>query len=189
MEKEDTRPAALSGAKPPPGSMIPRVAVQHLRNCGKSVVWITAPAGSGKTTLAAQLCEREGQPFVWLRIEARMAAMGAFLSAFVAAFRKAFPKEALPALSSEDIAFPVDYLRRLIAAGGGRPMLIVLDDLHVLPMDAAPLQTLAEARRDVADFVRIVLVSRDDPHPAWLRFEADGLVERVGFETLRLGGA
>src|SRR5690606_12504806 len=164
--------------------------VQHLGNGGKSVVWITAPAGSGKTTLAAQLCEHEGQPFVWLRIEARMAVMGIFLSAFLAAFRKAYPRQVLPALSSEDLAFPVDYLRRLIAAGGGgRPMLIVLDDLHVLPMDADPLQAFAEARRDAADLVRIVLVSRDDPHPAWLRFDADSVVERVGFDKLRLSEA
>lgn len=187
MDMEAISFAIRPGGKASTGAMITRSASECLARSRKSVVWMTGPAGSGKTTLAAQVCEQSGQPYVWLRAEARMADTGAFLSAFLAAFRKALPRETLPALASEDIAFPVDFLRRLIDIGsGGEPMLIVLDDLHVLPQEAAPLQMLAEARRDCADSVRIILVSREDPHPSWLWFNANGVLDHIGFETLRL---
>jgi DNA-binding SARP family transcriptional activator len=187
MDKGGVRYAVGSNAGHRPSSVVRRDASSFLVKSTRPVIWIGAPAGSGKTTLATQICDQSGHPFVWLRVEARMADMGAFLTALVATFRKTFPHEALPALGPEDIAFPVDFLRRLIAAGsGGSPMLLVLDDLHVLPADAPPLQVLAGARRDISDDVRIVLVSREPPHPAWLWFNARGELERVGSDSLRL---
>lgn len=185
MDQETSGLAGISGDRPLPS--IRRAAVAALLASRSSIVWITAPAGSGKTTLATQLCDQSGHAFVWLRAEARMADMGAFLTGLLAAFRKLRPATGLPALASEDIAFPVDYLRRLIAAGStGKALILVIDDLHVLPPDSAPLQALAEARRDVSDAVRTVLVSREPPHPAWLWFTASGNAVIVGYETLRL---
>jgi LuxR family maltose regulon positive regulatory protein len=169
---------------------IPRTAARTLARSRRPIIWIGAPAGSGKTTLATQVCEQSGRPFVWLRAEARMADMGSFLTAMLATFRKTFPSETLPALGPEDIAFSVDFLRRLIAAGSrGEPMLLALDDLHVLPADAPALQALAEARRDISDDVRIVLVSREPPHRAWLWFNARGELERIGTDEMRLNEA
>lgn len=153
----------------------------------KSVVWITAPAGSGKSVFAMQMCRRLGGAFVWLRAEPRMADMGAFLTSLESAFRNAFPKYDLPALASQDIAFPVDYLRRLIAAGGrGNRITLVLDDLHVLPAEAAVHQALVDAVSDETGDIRVVLVSREAQHPAWLRLNAIGKAMVVDFDMLKL---
>ena len=126
MDQETSGLAGTSGDRPLP--FIRRSAVAALLASRSSVIWITAPAGSGKTTLATQLCDQSGHAFVWLRAEARMADMGAFLAGLLAAFRKLRPAAGLPALASEDIAFPVDYLRRLIAAGSaGKALILVVD--------------------------------------------------------------
>ena len=185
MKEKPTSNSRRRWAKTIPRHAVDAVAIDH-----KPVVWITAPAGSGKSVLAAQMCRRAGTPFVWLRTEPRMADMGVFLTSLLAAFQKRFPKSALPALASQDIAFPVDYLRRLIAAGGpGAGLTLVLDDLQVLPADAPPLHALAEAIRDDPDAVRVILVSREAQHPAWLRFNAVGKAASIGFEALKLDDA
>ncbi|MFC5585023.1 BTAD domain-containing putative transcriptional regulator [Nitratireductor kimnyeongensis] len=156
----------------------------------KPVVWITAPAGSGKSVFAKQICRRSGGVCIWLRAEPRMADMGMFLTSLESAFRNALAKRDLPALASQDIAYPVDYLRRLIAAGSQDSRItIVLDDLHGLPADAPLHQALADAIADDTGDVRLILVSRETPHPAWLRFNAAGKVVTVDFNTLKLSEA
>ncbi|MEO3388502.1 hypothetical protein [Mesorhizobium sp. CAU 1741] len=170
------------------GSPIRRRHAASVIASAKRVIWITAAAGSGKTTLATQICEHHGQGFAWLRVEPPMANMGVFLTAMLAAFRKACPDGELPALASESIAGPVDYLRRLIAAASNSgATMLVLDDTHTLPAGAAPLHVLAEAMRDAPGAMRIVLVSREPAHPAWLWYTANDEVATIDFEELRLG--
>ncbi|MEM5474273.1 hypothetical protein WNZ14_21295 [Hoeflea sp. AS60] len=169
------------------GKTIPRHAAGALDADDKAVVWITAPAGSGKTVLAKQLCRESGEAFVWLRAEPRMADMGVFLTSLEAAFRKSFPKSALPALASQDIALPVEYLRRLISLGcNGARITLVLDDLHVFPADAPMHQALADAVGGDAAGIKLILVSREAQHPAWLRLNAIGLTTVIDFDMLKL---
>jgi DNA-binding SARP family transcriptional activator len=166
---------------------IERNAVKSIASRARDVVWITAPAGSGKSTFARQICERDRRPVVWLRAEPRLAETGSFLTALTAAFAVGLPDAQLPPLASEDTAFPVDYLRRLIAGGtGARGLILVLDDLHTLPVDAPPLLALAEALRSHPDGFSIILISRVSPHASWKRLEVSGDVVHVDFGALRL---
>ena len=54
-------PAALGGVAAP--------LVNRLRTASASLVILTAPAGYGKTTLAAQWAERERRPVAWLSVD------------------------------------------------------------------------------------------------------------------------
>jgi len=166
---------------------IERSAVNGIALRARDVVWITAPAGSGKSTFARQICERDRRRVVWLQVGPRLAETGSFLTALTAAFAAAPPHAQLPPLASEDTAFPVDYLRRLIAGGtGARGLIVVLDDLHTLPVDAPPLLALAEALRSRPDGFSIILISRVSPHASWRRLEVAGDVAYVDFGALRL---
>lgn len=172
------------------GGTIPRRVGEALTADHKPIVWISAPTGSGKSIFAMQMCRQSGDSIVWLRAEPRMADMGVFLTSLEAAFRKAFPKADLPALASQDIAFPEDYLRRLIFSGpGDSRVTVVFDDLHVLPTDAPVHQALADAVREDVGSVRLILISREPQHPAWLRFNAIGKAALVNFDMLKLNEA
>ena len=54
---------------PPPWAVSRAPLVNRLRTASASLVTLTAPAGYGKTTLAAQWAERERRPVAWLSVD------------------------------------------------------------------------------------------------------------------------
>ena len=81
-------------------------------------------------------------------------------------------------------------IRRLISAGSRDSRItLVLDDLHVLPAQTPLHQALADAVRDDTDDIRLVLVSREAQHPAWLRLNAIGKAAVIDVDMLKLNEA
>ena len=54
---------------PPPWAVSRTPLVNRLRATSTSLVLLVAPAGYGKTTLAAQWAERERRPCAWLTVD------------------------------------------------------------------------------------------------------------------------
>lgn len=136
------------------------------------VVWISAPAGSGKTTLVASyLAERAPKPF-WYRLDAGDVDPAAFFSYLSLGLREFAPSAALPLLTAEYLpgldAFARNFFRQLYACLPPGQVL-VFDDYHdVSP--AAPLHDIIrEALAELPPGRHVLFISREDPPPRLAR--------------------
>lgn len=113
--------------------------VEHLQNslAQFSATLIAGRAGTGKTALAADYARRGGFDVAWYKVETADGDWKVFLSYLVASlsqFCAAAPQSPnifIEADAAADVAPTTETLAAQIAsATGGKPLLIVLDDLH-----------------------------------------------------------
>ncbi len=137
------------------------------------VVWVQAPAGYGKTTLAASYLEARGISPLWYQLDEGDADPASFfhyldqaarqLTGAPKAPRVAVPRpEHLPELP----LFARKAFRQLFA-GLTTPGVLVFDNFQDLP-DDAPLQgALAAAFEEIPPGINVLVISRQGP-PPWL---------------------
>jgi LuxR family transcriptional regulator, maltose regulon positive regulatory protein len=124
------------------------------------IVVVVAPPGYGKTTLLAQWADRDPRRFGWLTIDQH---------------------DNDPSVLLRDIAVVVDRLEPL-----GRPVVLVLDDLHLL-RDREGLATVGRLIDDLPAGSRLAIASRAEPPLPLARLRAEGRVLEIGPEDLALG--
>ncbi|MEU4691516.1 LuxR C-terminal-related transcriptional regulator [Actinoplanes sp. NPDC023714] len=135
----------------------------------RAVTTVQAGPGWGKTTLAAGWAGSRSQPVAWLTLQRRHATVPAFCADVAAALHGAFPPAAAPGRSRQVRAPRIDPgpvtdeagLRRL-AAGLGRPVPLILDDLQAVQGSPA-LRVLAGLIRRQPPSLRLVLIGRTEP--------------------------
>src|SRR5262245_31958651 len=147
----------------PRGVLRPRL-IRRFAGSWKAAV-LSAPAGYGKSTLAAQLAARH--PSLWVRALPEHANPVRLLEAFVEAARHARPplgrRTALLFASRRDwerdggllTASLLDELARA-------PRLVIVDDLHVLTGAGAALAWLLEVVQASAARVRFLFAGRGE---------------------------
>lgn len=152
---------------------------------------IHAPAGFGKTTLAVQwqrVLRDEGVSVTWLSLDRDDADLAWFVSHLVEAVRRVdptLPAELVDLLEQPSDDAPRYALTELInhVATQGRPLVIVLDDWHVVdgPETSAALDFLLDAG---PTNLRWVITSRTRS-PAIGRLRVDNQVTEVDASQLR----
>jgi len=146
------------------------------------VVVLAAPAGHGKTCLAAQVAAATGGPIAWFLADEldrdRAGVASLVLGALAAAW--ADLGEAAPESLSDDSALPLLGSVFETLAGPGS---LVMDDVHLLPADVldAIVRTAVAA---LPPGCRLVLCSRAAVPEALLRVEAMGRAVTVGAREL-----
>jgi LuxR family transcriptional regulator, maltose regulon positive regulatory protein len=134
------------------------------RAAGKQVTIISAPAGSGKTSLLHAWAERAGQQrriaFMSVRPGQHDAQLFwlALLGAVRAATGGAEPPPAAPGFNGQAM---VDKVLSELAASGG-PFVLIIDDLHELSSAEAAGQ-LTELLTSLPPCVHAVIATRRDP--------------------------
>ena len=90
--------------------------------CERPLVWVTAPAGSGKTTLVAQWLAASKRPLLWLQLDAGDNDPATFFHYLGLAAARAFPrrKKPLPHLTTEYALSVPTFARRYFEALSGR---------------------------------------------------------------------
>ncbi len=156
---------------------------------GRRLGLISAPAGSGKTTLVVQwLAAQPGRPAAWLSLDARDNRPPAFFAGFIAALQTIHPhagKEALdllalPGVSLEEV---VTLLVNDLAAAPS-PFVLVLDDLHHIA-DHAVHQALDLFLDAQPPGLRLLLLSREDPPLPLAQRRAGGQLVEIRQDDLR----
>jgi len=158
------------------------------------LILVDAPAGFGKTTLAAQwrASATERRPFAWVSLDPADNDPGRLWWHVVCAMQRACPGFAgedilgalrvqVPEVTGTVLPFLVNALAALEA-----PAVLVLDDYHVITERACHEQ-LEFLLLHLPPQVQLVLTSRADPPLRLGRLRAAGQLLDIGADQLRLG--
>jgi len=150
-----------------------------------SLAWVTAPAGSGKTSLLASWTRARGLPVLWYQLDEGDNDLATFFHYLNLA---AGARRGLPRLSPEHLMAPEIFARRYFTQlfqGWTTPRVLVLDKYQKLA-DAAPLHRLLDLVLDLLprDSLMVVASRRDAPDPLSRRY-AYASTLRIGWGDLR----
>jgi LuxR family maltose regulon positive regulatory protein len=157
----------------------------------RQVLWVSAPPGSGKTTLVSSYLADRRLPALWLRLDEGDADPATFFHYLALAagnvaprFRKPLPvptPEEYPAIS----LFARRYFESLFArlkAGS----VIVFDDYQKIPSDSEIHAVFREGLSVLPSGIRVVIISREQPPPEFARLRAGQGMEVIGWKEIRL---
>lgn len=154
-------------------------------------VWITGPAGSGKTTLISSYIDERRLPCLWYSVDAGDADLAAFFYYLGLAAKKAAPskRRPLPLLTPEYLPGLPVFTRRFfedLFSRPGPPFALVLDNYQDAGNEPGFHETVIGALSVVPEGTVVFVLSRDEPPAAMARLLANGDLGVVGWDELRL---
>jgi ATP/maltotriose-dependent transcriptional regulator MalT/DNA-binding SARP family transcriptional activator len=155
----------------------------------RTVAWISAPPGYGKTTLAASYLESRSYRWAWYEVDRDDDDGTTFLHYLAHATRRFRAKgDGLPAFGPEHrgdlTAFARRFFRALFSETIG-PVALVLDNLHELAAES-PLRVILEAGlSQVPRLSCVIVTSRSGPPATLSRLQLGGQMVCLGVDDLR----
>lgn len=158
---------------------------------GRPIVWIAAPAGMGKTTLAASYLKVRKINPLWYHIDegdADPATLFQYLG--VAATTIGINKKSpLPNLTPEYLPSLPIFTRRFFENLYARlkfPGTLVLDNFQELPGDAPTQALLVLAGETLPSQMNLMILSRTEPPPAFAKLLANQSIALINADSLLL---
>lgn len=179
----------------PPSSegAVPRRRLFKLLDQGikRQILWIAAPAGSGKTTLAASYLQDRNLPCLWYRMDAGDDDLATFFYYLgLGAGHSGSPDDRpLPLLTPEySLGIPTFFRRFFeeVSRRLGSPAVLVFDNYHHVPPASALHDLLAQGLEAVAGRLAVIISSRNEPPVSFGGFQARGSLAQLGWPELRL---
>ncbi len=185
------RPPFAKLTAPRPEGVLARERLFRVLDEAPAIVWIAAPGGAGKSTLAASWLTARGVDSLWYRLDSGDADSAAFFAYLgnAAAGLAANASARLPALTPEYYLgleiYARNFFRRLCAEFAPLSGL-VLDDYHELPEEAQLHSLLSKGLEEIPSGFRVFVTSRGEPPPEYARLRANGRMAVLGWGDLRL---
>jgi LuxR family transcriptional regulator, maltose regulon positive regulatory protein len=152
-------------------------------SAAKPVVAVCAPAGYGKTVLAAAWAKRDSRPFVWLSIDRQDNDPAVLLTYLAVGLDRVEPIDpaVFAALASRGASITQTVVPRLGAALSSKalPMVVVLDDVHLLH-DQEGLHALSVLVDHLPQGSQLAVISRGEPPLPLARWRAEGRLAELG---------
>jgi DNA-binding SARP family transcriptional activator len=152
------------------------------------ILWLAAPGGSGKSSLAASFLEAEKAGCIWLKIDAgdadpanffyylRLAALGYGVDA-------ALLPEFSPALGQDIAEFSRGFFSALFSLENP-PDYIVMDNIHEVPPDSCPIIAVQAGLNRLTENACFILIGRTQPPPAFSRLQVNGNLKLLKMEDI-----
>jgi hypothetical protein len=179
-------------APPKPKGLAPRSRLfSRLDEASDGILWISAPAGSGKSSLVASYLHARKLSPLWYNVDSRDADPASLFEEFTEALALAAPRKAatLPRFGVDSFpalpAFTRRFFERLYRALPPRSVL-VLDDYHEAPENGLFHDLVQLAMAALAPGRRAIVISRSDPPPAFARRLVHGTLRVLDAEALLL---
>jgi LuxR family maltose regulon positive regulatory protein len=152
-------------------------------------LWVSGPAGAGKTTAIASFLEAREQVFGWYDLDAGDAEPATLFHYLTLLAAKILGGEvSLPRFSPEYQAGVAVFARRFFDELFGvlpDKAVLVFDNYQDLSPDAPVHDVIREAFSIVVPRVRVFVASRSEPPPQLARALANRRIAQVGWNTLR----
>lgn len=186
-------PSIAKVTRPEPVQVLLRTRLFHRLDAAaeQPVIWIRAPAGAGKTMLVSSYLKARKLHGLWYQVDEGDSDLASFFHYLGLAARAAAPRyrTPLPALTPEYLPGLKTFTRRYFERLYQRlkpPALWVLDNYQELPLDTPLHEVMREAATTLPRGVRLVLISRTEPPPAFARLRTHGELTFLDWEALRL---
>ncbi|MFZ5594038.1 MAG: BTAD domain-containing putative transcriptional regulator [Pseudomonadota bacterium] len=155
------------------------------------LIWISGPAGAGKTSLISSYAKVRGLPVLWYQIDDRDSDPANFFYYLSLAARNLDPsnKTALPLLREEYLADLPAYSRRYFSDLYRRvkpPFLLVLDDCHEIADQSSLYQIIQHSLSELPVGAAVAMVSRGSPPASFARLRLNRQMKVIDAETLCL---
>jgi ATP/maltotriose-dependent transcriptional regulator MalT/DNA-binding SARP family transcriptional activator len=155
------------------------------------IVWIAAPPGAGKTTLASSYLLVRPLKTLWYQLDASDGDIASFFHYLALALKTASPsyRNSLPSLTPEYLPGLLVFTRRFfekVAQRLGTPAMIVLDNYQEVGSDASLHEVLREAAQSLPSGISFLVLSRSDPPASLARLQLHGDLKLLGWEELQL---
>ena len=142
---------------------------------------ISAPAGSGKTTLALAWLASQKSKSAWFSLDAEDNDPIRFIRGMTSALQLAGEKLHLSAGQRELRTILAELINQL---GEGEPVILVLDDYHAIT-EASIHTALAYLLDHMPPTLQLVLVTREEPPLPLARLRARGHLRELSLQDLR----
>lgn len=171
----------------------------------RSLIWVSAPAGAGKTSLASSYIAARKLTTLWYQVDAGDGDIASFFYYLGLAAKRIAPQheQPMPVLKSEYLAdlptFGLNYFRELYRRLPGR-CIIVFDNFQNAPLHSAVHDLLPAMLQELLNGLSLVILSREDPPASLARLQLGGEVayidpaqlqfsfdESQGLSKMRLG--
>jgi DNA-binding SARP family transcriptional activator len=160
---------------------------------GQALIWLSAPAGSGKTTVVANWAKTFDPDLVWFQCDAGDADPASFFHFLsLAVSRGKAASEPLPRLTPDLYpslaAFVRNYFREFFSRLKA-PALVVFDNWQDVPASAPLREHLPTILDEVPRDVTLVIISREEPDANLSRALSSGRMATLGGSDLQLSEA
>ena len=165
------RPLAPKLTPPRPVRLYPRTRLFDLLDRLRQdhrVIWVSAPGGAGKTSLAASYLAARKLPTLWYQVDAGDGDVASFFYYMGLAAQRAAPrhKTALPLLTPEYLGdvptFTRNFFRELYRRLP-RNSALVLDNYQDAPEDSLLHDVLHTAMSEIPEGINLLVLSRIEP--------------------------
>lgn len=157
----------------------------------RPILWVSGPAGSGKTVLVSSYLEARKLSCLWYKVDQGDNDPATFFyylgqSAKIAVPRKRKPlpllaPEYLPGLEVFTFRYFEDLFDRLKS-----PFFLVFDDYQELPENSILHSVIRNGLSRIPQGINVILISRHDPLPGFSRMRASRDLGQLGGEELNL---
>ncbi len=165
---------------------------------GIPITWVSAPAGSGKSTLVASYLDARELPCIWYQCDEGDSDLATFFYYMGLAAMNATPlhRKRLPLLTPEYLAgiptFTRRYFENLFARipnceshFTSHGFMLVLDNYQDVPVDSPFHDMMANGLDVIPEAVHIVVISRYAPPPALARLHANDKIDQLRYTDIR----
>ncbi len=193
-------------SRPNATGIIHRERLFRLLDAGRKqpIVWVTGPAGSGKTSLVASYLDARRLRCLWYQTDEGDADIASFFYYMGVAAKKAAPRtrKPLPLFTPEYLMgiapFTKRYFENLFSilvrpspkkAKRGKEQnaeyILVFDNYQDVPGGSGFHEMIRDAFSAIPDGIRIIAISRSEPPPALARIRTNGQMRLIGWDDVR----
>jgi ATP/maltotriose-dependent transcriptional regulator MalT len=156
-----------------------------------SVIWISAPAGAGKTTLVASYLESLHHHCIWYQIDHRDADPATLFYYLSLAVKRATPRkrkpipllkpEFMPGIDAFTLSFFEAVYQRL-----PKPVILVMDNYQQINPESITHGLISKGLSILPQRVTAIVISREHPPTNFSRMLANREMVHIGWNQVRL---
>jgi ATP/maltotriose-dependent transcriptional regulator MalT/DNA-binding SARP family transcriptional activator len=154
-------------------------------------IWVSGPAGCGKTTLVNSYLEARRIPCLWYEVDEGDSDLATFFYYLGQAAKRATPRKKifLPLLTPEYLQDIPTFTKRYFEKLYERlqiPSVVVFDNYHEVSTESPFHEAILKGLSNLPPGVNAILISRSAPPSVFTRLRANHLMEILAWKELRL---